>query len=50
MFPWIRSLRYNYFFSTVDLRRLIFSLFDRQQAFGMVYDDTNACNDAKQLD
>jgi len=26
------------------------SFFDRQKAFGMVYDETNACNDAKQLD
>jgi len=36
------------FISTV--RRLNVSLFDRQKAVGMVYDETNACNDAKQLD
>jgi len=27
-----------------------FSLFDRQKVFGMVYDETNASNHAKQLD
>ena len=36
------------FISTV--RRSKFSFFDRQKAFGTVYDNTNAYNDAKQLD
>jgi len=32
------------------IRRSMFSLFHRQKALGIVYDETNTCEDANQLD